>query len=161
MAAVGGNEIQLTFSLELEVALDLEQLVIRGTEPVQTLQGSRGVKHRSASIAIAAAETAIQGLVVNQALDDLDHRLLTLALNGDVHAGLLQAFQSKHGWMPAAPNHRNVWPTSLGVPGNLQRIDNRSPRQHADTQTYGAIQMSGDCLEWIFFQPAIDDDDFI
>ena len=142
IATLRGDEIQLPFTFELEVALNRDQIVIVCTEPVDLCQRSRGIlPHSAVGLSHGAAQAVVQRLPGGEPLDDLGEGFLALPSHGDIDRWLDQALTRKHRRMPAAPHNGQIRASAASRRAIPERIGDRSAGQHGDAQTQRAVQL--------------------
>ena len=85
IAALRGDEVELTASLQLEVSLDRDQAVVVRTEHLDRRSGRAGFcRIRAVRKTHGASGAAFEPATIGQTIDDFGERFLTLPLHADV-----------------------------------------------------------------------------
>ena len=162
IAALRGDEVELTASLQLEVSLDGNQAIIVRTEPVDRPERTSGVLLNPAVRKTHGAAGAVfQPTAIGQTVDDFGERFFTLSLHTDVDRWLDQAVATKHRRMPSTPDDRQIRSKLLGRARNHERIGYWRAREHRDAQTHGVIEVRAEGGHGVRVEAAVDDHDLV
>ncbi len=162
MASLGGDEIELALALELEVALDGDQVVVVGAE---LLDGRQRTRRIFSNAPVSQSHRTPCAIIQRAALHEPAHYfgecLLSLPPHAHVHRRLADAVCRKHRGMPSAPDDGQIGTRSLRGARYPQRIRDRSARKDGDTQAKSALRMPDHCCLCVRVQPRIHNDDFV
>src|SRR6202035_1954765 len=120
-------------ALEWEIALHRNQTVVMRPKFVHLRQRPRRVFLNGAVRELYRASRAIiQRATLRKALHDLGKCLLALSAHCHIDRAIQETLASKHGRMPASPDHRQIRSRSLRGTGYAKSIRNRGTGQYGN-----------------------------